>query len=250
MQEKPTNTGSLGSRAETTLFLLVSADGKITSGQSDSLDPDWDWTRVHGAKEGRIQYDRIEKTTDLHFLITGRIIAKLRPHDPGPMPEESSPVSGIIIDRKPWLTADDVRRTAARLKNLYIVTSNASHPAHDLQADIGNLTVIYYPDQIDFSDLFCKMKQQCGVDRITVQSGGTLHAVLVRAGLIDHLLLIVAPLLVGGKDTPSLVDGYSFQAENDLMGLKALKLTKCEVLKDSYLRLEYDVIQDTVVDPK
>ena len=44
------------SRAETTLFLLASADGKITSGESDTLDPDWDWKRVHGVKDGLGQY--------------------------------------------------------------------------------------------------------------------------------------------------------------------------------------------------
>jgi len=30
------------SRVETTLFLLMSVDGKITSGKSDNLDSDWD----------------------------------------------------------------------------------------------------------------------------------------------------------------------------------------------------------------
>ncbi|MFC1850600.1 hypothetical protein ACFL27_10445 [candidate division CSSED10-310 bacterium] len=57
--------GDKYSRSETTLFLLVSADGKITSGQSDTLDPDWDWKRIHGAKEGLQQYYQIEQTTDL-----------------------------------------------------------------------------------------------------------------------------------------------------------------------------------------
>lgn len=43
---------NLKTRSETTLFLLISVDGKISSGESDNLDADWDWKRIHGVKEG------------------------------------------------------------------------------------------------------------------------------------------------------------------------------------------------------
>ena len=62
------------------------------------------------------------------------------------------------------------------------------------------------------------------------------------------MVLVVAPLLVGGKATSSLIDGPSLQTEEELIDLKALKLVRCEVLQDSYLRLEYDVINETVID--
>jgi 2,5-diamino-6-(ribosylamino)-4(3H)-pyrimidinone 5'-phosphate reductase len=61
--------------------------------------------------------------------------------------------------------------------------------------------------------------------------------------------LIVAPLLVGGRMTSTLVDGQSFQHEEELIDLKALQLIKCEALENSYLRLEYDVINETVIEP-
>ena len=241
------------SRSETTLFLLVSADSKITSGQSDTLDSDWDWKRIHGVKEGLGQYYQIEQTTDLFSLITGRILAKLRPHEPEipqRCPDNPPFLSSIIVDNKPWLTPRDLQRGVRSLKHSYLVTSNAEHPAFAMQGSVDNLTVIHYPEKVDFADLFGKMKQDYGAKRITIQSGGTLNAALVRAGLVDHILLVVAPLLVGGKTTPTLMDGPSFQTEADLLGLKALKLAKCELLRDSYVRLEYDVIQETVVDPK
>ena len=238
-------------RAETTLFLLASVDGKITSGESDGLDPEWDWKRVHGVKEGLGQYYQIEQTTDPYSLISGKIVAKLRakgPETSGAAPAEAPFLNSIVVDRKPWLTREDVRCMATGLKHLYIVTTNAAHPAHELQSDTDNLTVIHYQEDVDFHDLFRRMRRDHGAKRITIQSGGTLNAPLVRGGLIDHLLIVVAPLLVGGKATPSLMDGRSLQTEADLMSLKALKLVGCEVLRDSYIRLEYDVIQETVVD--
>jgi len=86
-----------------------------------------------------------------------------------------------------------------------------------------------------------------GVDRLTIQSGGTLNSIFVRNKLVDHLKIVVAPLIVGGKDTPTLIDGKSLLAEDELIELKALRLTKSEVLEDSYLMLEYDVIQETKI---
>jgi len=50
----------------TTLFMLESLDGKISSGNSDNLDADKDWCRINGVKEGLHQYYEIEATTDFY----------------------------------------------------------------------------------------------------------------------------------------------------------------------------------------
>ena len=102
---------------------------------------------------------------------------------------------------------------------------------------------------MDFHDLFVQVKHKYGIKHLIIESGGTLNSVLVRQGLVDHVWIIVAPLLVGGSRTSSLMDGLSLQTEDDLVNLKALHLVRCDVLEDSYLRLEYDVIQDTAIDP-
>ena len=234
-------------RVETTLFLLTSVDGKITSGESDALDPDWDWKRIHGVKEGLHQYYEIERTTDLHFLITGRIHAKLGINDSRNDEPARSPVSSVVIDRKPHLTEQGVRNYLHH-ENVYLVTNNREHPVFKVEAP--NLNVIFYPGEIDFADLFMRLRQEHGIERLTIQSGGTLNSVLLREGLIDHVSIVVAPLLVGGQTTPSLIGGASAQVEADLVNLKALKLTQCKVLEDSFLHLQYDVVNETVIDPK
>ena len=52
----------------TTLFMLMSVDGKISTGAEDELDVDRDFPRINGVKEGLYQYYEIEKTTDLWSL--------------------------------------------------------------------------------------------------------------------------------------------------------------------------------------
>ena len=52
----------------TTLFMLMSVDGKISTGAVDELDVDREFPRTNGMKEGVYQYYEIEKTTDLWSL--------------------------------------------------------------------------------------------------------------------------------------------------------------------------------------
>ena len=52
----------------TTLFMLMSVDGKISTGAVDELDVDREFPRINGMKEGLYQYYEIEKTTDLWSL--------------------------------------------------------------------------------------------------------------------------------------------------------------------------------------
>lgn len=236
------------SRVETTLFLLMSVDGKITSGGNDTLDSDKDWKRIRGVKEGLHQYYELEESIAINSLNTGRVMAKVGVNTRTDIPHKDEPLTFVIIDRKPHLNEQGVRYLSQRVGRLYIVTTNPAHPAFSLQTTYPNLTLIHYPQEVDLLDLLRRLKQQYGYVQLTIESGGTLNTALVRQGLIDHVVLVVAPLLVGGHETSSLMDGPSLQTEQDLLNLRALKLVRCQVLADSYLRLDYDVINDTVVE--
>jgi 2,5-diamino-6-(ribosylamino)-4(3H)-pyrimidinone 5'-phosphate reductase len=80
---------------------------------------------------------------------------------------------------------------------------------------------------------------------MTIQTGGTLNSILLREKLIDKLSIVVAPALIGGKDTSSLIDGNSLKEDDELEYIKALKLVDVIKLNDSYLQLKYDVINNT-----
>lgn len=53
------------SRPITTLFMLMSVDGKISTGAADCLDVDADFPKIDGVRQGLHQYYEIEQTTDL-----------------------------------------------------------------------------------------------------------------------------------------------------------------------------------------
>ena len=64
----------------------------------------------------------------------------------------------------------------------------------------------------------------------------------LREKLFDYVDLVVAPVLVGGKDTSTLIDGASLCTVNELSALGVLELESIVPLAASYIRLRYKVI--------
>ncbi len=223
-------------RTVTTLFMLMSVDGKISTGASDDLDVDKDFPKIAGVKEGLHQYYEIEQTTDLWSLNSGRVQAKVGVNTKD-MPNKT-PVSFVMIDNK-HLTEHGIRYFCALSKQFVLVTSNKSHPAFEIEED--NLHIIYQTE-LSLKDVLTKLKSEYGCERITLQTGGTLNGLFLREKLIDYLDIVVAPVLIGGKDTSTLVDGKSLLSESELSQLGVLTLQECIVLENSYLRLRYQVI--------
>ncbi len=216
----------------------MSVDGKISTGDTDAMDFDRDLKMITGVKEGLHQYYDLEQQTDLVSLNTGRVMAKIGINERTNEPEKI-PVSFVIIDNEPHLTVQGVEYLSKWVTTLYLVTTNKAHPA--LTAPNENIVVLTYEGSIDLPDLFRRLHTEFNIERITVQSGGTLNASLIRSGLIDHLSIVVAPIVVGGMSTPSLMDGESLHSVEESRKLRTVTLIHSTVLKDSYLHLQYDV---------
>lgn len=223
-------------RPITTLFMLSSLDGKISTGSTDNMDVDKDFPTIEGVKEGLHQYYEIEQTTDLWSFNTGRVQAKIGANIK-PTPQKT-PVSFVILDNK-HLTERGVRYFCALSKEFVLITTNPKHPAFGIKED--NLHVIFQ-NELSLQDALKKLKMEFGCDRLTIQSGGTLNALFLREKLLDYVDVVVAPVLIGGKDTSTLVDGESLTNKSELNKLGVLELIDCKPLKNSYLRLSYKVI--------
>jgi 2,5-diamino-6-(ribosylamino)-4(3H)-pyrimidinone 5'-phosphate reductase len=215
----------------------MSADGKISTGFGDKTDFDKDIPLIAGAREGLKQYYDYEQTTDSHSMISGKILAKLGFNKKQNI--NKTQISFIVVDNKN-LTRTGVENIARKSKHLYILTTNKTHPAVSYKAD--NITVCLYDKKVDFLDVFRQFYEIFGIKRITIQTGGTLNTQFVREGYIDELSIFIAPVLVGGKDTPTLLDGVSIKSAKELKQVKAMKLISANKLKNSYLHLRYKIL--------
>ena len=235
-------------RPVTTLFLIQSVDGKITTGDVDDLDTDLDFSRLHGVKEGLHRYYELEEQIAGVSLNSGRVLAKVGVNDRRWESDERDHVTFVIVDSRPHLSLTGCEYFARRSRELYLITSNASHPLLGLTDRYNHVRVLLYPDGIDFRDALARLRGEFGLEKVTIQTGGELNAHLLRLGLIDYVSLVVAPCLVGGRDTQSLIGGESLHGEDDLRHLRALRLLDCERLGDSYLHLRYEVDNHPVLD--
>lgn len=229
MEKRPINT----------LFMLMSLDGKINSGDTDELDVDRDWCKINGVKEGLHQYYEIEKTTDWYSLNTGRVMAKIGVNERTEKPPKID-CRFVIIDRKPHLNEKGIEYLCNWVEMLFLVTDNKNHPAYQLLDKFDNLKIIFY-EKIDLTNMMEDLKKDYHVERITIQSGGTLNCELLRENLIDYVNIVIAPILVGGSTTNTLIDGKAISKVEELNQLKALELLETHVLQDSYIQLKYRV---------
>lgn len=233
---------NFNNRPVTTLFMLESLDGKISTGSSDYLDVDKDFCQIDGVKEGLYQYYELEQETDLVSLNTGRVMAKIGINDKKIYPKKIDILTFVIIDNKPHLNENGIDYLCNWVGKVLLVTTCKSHIAYNLKNKYSNLEILYYEElnlEKLLNDLYCKYD----VKRLTIQSGGTMNGFFVRSKLIDYVNVVVAPIIIGGKDVSTLVDGNSIKSQNELYKLMPLELIECNKLEHSYIELKYKVIK-------
>ena len=121
-----------------------------------------------------------------------------------------------------------------------MVTTNKKHIAYSLKENYNNLDILFYED-LDLNKLLEDLYKKYDAEQVTIQSGGNMNGLFLRENLIDYVNIVIAPLLIGGRDVPTLVDGEAIKSEDELVKLRALELIECNKLNDSYVQLKYKV---------
>jgi 5-amino-6-(5-phosphoribosylamino)uracil reductase len=74
--------------------------------------------------------------------------------------------------------------------------------------------------KIDFVRAFRWLHEEWKVSRLLCEGGGETNAALIRAGVIDEMHLTVCPLVLCGRDAPTVCDGDGFTSLNQATRLK------------------------------
>ncbi len=62
-------------------------------------------------------------------------------------------------------------------------------------------------NDVNFRKALSWLRKKWGVKRLVCEGGGELNDALFRAGLVDELRLTICPLILGGREAPTLADG-------------------------------------------
>jgi riboflavin biosynthesis pyrimidine reductase len=222
------------SRPDTTLLLSLSVDGRITSHDSDDFDPDKGWKNLPGIRAILQQFYEFSEP-GLSIMTTGIYMTSLGVNTrEGTVKKEA--VNLVVFDPDADHTPQGVSHIYQNVTRLYLVCLD-SHPALTPTpgVDVNQLNFIPYKNEIDLNQLFNKLYRSYHLKRLIIHSIAPLNADLLDAGLIDHLSVIVSPLLVGGKGTPALQDA-------DIMAIRPLTLVGTQVFSQNFVNLQYDVL--------
>jgi 2,5-diamino-6-(ribosylamino)-4(3H)-pyrimidinone 5'-phosphate reductase len=75
---------------------------------------------------------------------------------------------------------------------------------------------------IDLLDLLYKR----GIKKLMVEGGGTVIWSFIKKSLVDDIFIYMAPIVIGGKSSPTIVNGSGFQKEKDMVLLELVNLNK------------------------
>jgi 2,5-diamino-6-(ribosylamino)-4(3H)-pyrimidinone 5'-phosphate reductase len=90
--------------------------------------------------------------------------------------------------------------------------------------------------RVDLARMMFLLKQ-IGVERLMVEGGGTMNFELMRLGLVDELMIYIAPMVFGGAGAPTLADGIGVARSTAI----ALTLLNVEPWEDGGMVVRYKI---------
>lgn len=214
-----------------TLFMSQSLDGKISTGVGTNMDFDKDIpTLISGMEE----YYEAEQHTDKWSMLSGATCVKLGANE-GKFAKTPHKCKHVVIDSHK-LTQSGINHIADNCQFMVLITDN-TYP--DRIADRDNLAIVNMVVGYSFATCLSVLYERFDIQRLTVQTGGTLNAKLLRNGLIDEVYVFIAPIIIGGKDTPTIADGESFNNPAQLRYASKLELKSVQTHASGFLSLRY-----------
>jgi diaminohydroxyphosphoribosylaminopyrimidine deaminase/5-amino-6-(5-phosphoribosylamino)uracil reductase len=216
-----------------TLKLATSLDGRIATASGESR-----WITGPAARE---RAHLLRATHDAVLVGSGTALAddpQLTCRLPGL--ERRSPVR-IVIDRTLRLPATLELFTRAREAPTWLVTSAAADKTVVLaRARLGVEVLALETDETGGIDLDAMLRAlgDKGLTRLLVEGGGTIAAALLRAGLVDRLVWMRAPIAIGGDGIAALAAlGLNALADAPRFALIASEIAGDDLI-ETYRRAE------------
>ena len=129
----------------------------------------------------------------------------------------------IIIDSYGRIPLDSkILKSAANIKTIIVVTKQASRDTIEQIKKLGAYVIIIGSKLVNLKRLF-KMLYDMGYRKILIEGGGELNWSCLHNGIVNELIITIAPKVVGGRNAITLVEGRGYSTISQ--GIK-LKLTK------------------------
>ena len=209
----------------------MSLDGKIATATGASQ-----W--ITGTASRRRAH-QLRKTCDAVMVGIGTALAddpQLTARDEADRPLERQPLR-VVVDSGARLPAESVM---LRCPGATLVAAAGAPEERARRLTAAGAEVLSLPagdGRVDVRELLCVLGRR-RITSVLVEGGGVLLASLLQGGLVDKVAAFVAPVIIGGRDAPSPVEGIGAGAMAEALRLERVSVEQLDgdVLVTGYPR--------------
>jgi 2,5-diamino-6-(ribosylamino)-4(3H)-pyrimidinone 5'-phosphate reductase len=142
----------------------------------------------------------------------------------------------IVIDSTGKIPLDSrILLTASRIKTIVAVTKLAHIDTLRKIKKTGAIVIVSGRQTVNLKEVFSIIKRM-GIRKILVEGGGEINWSLLRLGIVNELIVTIAPKIVGGRQATTLVEGQGYRRISQ--GIK-LHLKQAQIQNNGELVLHY-----------
>ena len=132
----------------------------------------------------------------------------------------------IIVDSTGRIPLDSkILKSASKINTIVAVTSKASDKRIDKIKSAGALVIVAGTRTVDLKELFYVLKKM-GFNKILVEGGGELNWSVLQLGIVNELMVTVAPRIVGGRTATTLVEGDGYTKISEGIKMELIKISR------------------------
>lgn len=198
--------------------MAESIDGKIATVRGDSK-----W--ITGEKS-RLFVHRLRRMADAVMVGSGTAIKD----DPSllcKIPGDKQPVRIVVDSALKLPISSKLVSTAVRHSVIIATTGKADFKKAEMLARRG-VSILFCKargQRVDLTDLLKKLSR-LGISDLLVEGGGELAASLIEDRLADRILFFISPMIVGGRDAKTSVEGRGVKNIRDAIRLKNISIRR------------------------
>jgi 2,5-diamino-6-(ribosylamino)-4(3H)-pyrimidinone 5'-phosphate reductase len=131
----------------------------------------------------------------------------------------------IIIDGKARIPLTSrILRTAHKNMTIVVVTTRAPINRIKKIQSRGAMVIVAGRYAVDLRKVF-SIFQNIGIQRVLVEGGGKLNWAVLKQGLVAELIVTIAPVIAGGRNATTLVEGQGYTRISKAIKLKLIKVS-------------------------
>lgn len=195
----------------------MTIDGKIATNFGDStISSKQDLRRLHRL---RCSVDAIIIGISTVIIDNPRLAVRLvKRHGTTPVRIIVDSIGRIPLDSK-------ILKSASKITTIVAVTKRASDERVDKIKSAGAIVIVAGTKTVDLKELFFILKKM-GFNKILVEGGGELNWSILQLGIVNELMVTVAPRIVGGRTATTLVEGDGYERISDGIKMELIKVSR------------------------